>query len=38
MKFKGKVNTVMKLTAKENLWNTKIKQKIVHFRKCCSQQ
>jgi len=38
MKFKGKVNTVMKLTAKENLWNTKIKQKIVHFRKCCWQQ
>ena len=38
MGIKGKVNTVMKLTAKENLWNTKIKQKIVHFRKCCRQQ
>ena len=38
MGIKGKVNTVMKLMAKESLWNTKIKQKIVHFRKCCRQQ
>ena len=36
-KITNKYNDNVK-TLKERLWNTKIKQKIVHFRKCCRQQ